>query len=67
LAFAAMREGLAYVHSHMVAVLDEYQNRGVGRMLKLAQRENALDRGINLMEWTFDPRPRRFLCARAWA
>jgi hypothetical protein len=28
---------------------------GWGRMLKLAQRENALDRGINLMEWTFDP------------
>jgi len=55
LAFAAMREGLAYLHSHMVAVLDEYQNRGVGRMLKLAQRENALDRGINLIEWTFDP------------
>lgn len=52
LAFAAMREGLAYLHSHMVAVLDEYQNRGVGRMLKLAQRENALDRGINLIEWT---------------
>ena len=55
LAFAAMREGLAYLHSHMVAVLDEYQNRGVGRMLKLAQGENALDRGINLIEWTFDP------------
>jgi len=55
LAFAAMREGLAYLHSHMVAVLEEYQNRGVGRMLKLAQRENALDRGINLIEWTFDP------------
>jgi predicted GNAT superfamily acetyltransferase len=55
LAFAAMREGRAYLHSHMVAVLDEYQNRGVGRLLKLAQRENALDRGINLIEWTFDP------------
>jgi predicted GNAT superfamily acetyltransferase len=55
LAFVATREGLAYLHSHMVAVLDEYQNREMGRMLKLAQRENALDRGINLIEWTFDP------------
>ena len=55
LAFAAMREGLAYLHSHMVAVLDEYQNRGVGRLLKLAQRADALQRGINLIEWTFDP------------
>jgi predicted GNAT superfamily acetyltransferase len=55
LAFAAMRDGLTYLHSHMVGVLDEYQNRGVGRLLKLAQREDALERGINLIEWTFDP------------
>jgi predicted GNAT superfamily acetyltransferase len=39
----------------MVGVIDEYQNRGVGRLLKLAQREDALERGINLIEWTFDP------------
>jgi predicted GNAT superfamily acetyltransferase len=32
-----------------------YQNGGVGRMLKLAQRADALDRGINRIEWTFDP------------
>jgi len=55
LAFAAMREGLTYLHSHMVGVVEEYQNRGVGRVLKLAQREDALERGINLIEWTFDP------------
>lgn len=55
LAFAAMREGLSYLHSHMVGVVEEYQNRGVGRLLKLAQREDALARGINLIEWTFDP------------
>ena len=55
LAFAAMREGLGYLHSHMVGVLEEYQNRGVGRLLKLAQREDALRRGIRLIEWTFDP------------
>ena len=55
LAFAAMREGLTYLHSHMVGVVEGYQNRGVGRLLKLAQREDALERGINLIEWTFDP------------
>jgi predicted GNAT superfamily acetyltransferase len=55
LAFAAAREGLTYLHSHMVGVLAEYQNRGVGRLLKLAQRQDALNRGINLIEWTFDP------------
>ena len=42
LAFAAMRDGLIYLHSHMVGVVEEYQNRGVGRLLKLAQREDAL-------------------------
>jgi predicted GNAT superfamily acetyltransferase len=55
LAFAAMRGGFTYLHSHMVGVVEEYQNRGVGRLLKLAQREDALQRGINLIEWTFDP------------
>jgi predicted GNAT superfamily acetyltransferase len=55
LAFAAMRDGFTYLHSHMVGVVEGYQNRGVGRLLKLAQREDALERGINLIEWTFDP------------
>ena len=39
----------------MLAVAPEYRNRGVGKMLKLAQREDALARGIELIEWTFDP------------
>jgi predicted GNAT superfamily acetyltransferase len=54
-AFAAMREGFTYLHSHMVGVVEGYQNRGVGRLLKLAQRDDALERGISLIEWTFDP------------
>jgi predicted GNAT superfamily acetyltransferase len=44
-----------FLHSHMTAVLPEYQNRGIGRRLKLFQREEALGRGIRLIEWTFDP------------
>jgi len=55
LAFAAYRSGELYLHSHMAAVLPEYQNRGIGRELKLAQREDALSRDLNLIEWTFDP------------
>jgi predicted GNAT superfamily acetyltransferase len=47
--------GKIYLHSHMLGVLAEYRNAGVGRMLKLAQREDALARGIDLIEWTFDP------------
>lgn len=55
LAFAAHRGGELYLHSHMTAVLPEYQNRGIGRELKLAQRQDALSRDIGLVEWTFDP------------
>lgn len=55
LGFAAWREGRTYLHSHMTAVLPEFQGRGIGKKLKLAQRQNALDRGFDLIEWTFDP------------
>jgi len=44
-----------YLHSHMLAVRDGYRNRGIGVELKLAQRSEALARGIRKMEWTFDP------------
>jgi len=44
-----------YLHSHMLGVLPEYRDSGAGRMLKLAQREDALARGFDLVEWTFDP------------
>lgn len=55
MALPGWRNGQAYLHSHMLAVRPEYRNRGVGRRLKLAQRADALERGIRLMEWTFDP------------
>ena len=47
--------GKTYLHSHMLGVLPDYRNAGVGRMLKLTQRDDALRRGIQLIEWTFDP------------
>jgi predicted GNAT superfamily acetyltransferase len=45
----------SYLHSHMLGVLPAYRDSGVGRTLKLAQRDDALARGIDLIEWTFDP------------
>jgi predicted GNAT superfamily acetyltransferase len=45
----------AYLHSHMLAVRESYRDLGLGRRLKLAQRDDALQRGIALIEWTFDP------------
>ncbi len=47
--------GKSYLHSHMLGVLGKYRDAGVGRRLKLAQREEALSRDIDLIEWTFDP------------
>src|SRR5262249_26266224 len=47
--------GRPYLHSHMLGVLPKYHNAGIGRRLKLRQREDALARGIELIEWTFDP------------
>ena len=47
--------GMSYLHSHMLGVMDGYRDRGVGRMLKLEQRKDALARGLALIEWTFDP------------
>lgn len=49
------RTGHVYLHSHMLAVRKEYRNGGLGRRMKLMQREDALARGIELIEWTFDP------------
>ena len=55
MALPGFRDGRPYLHSHMLAVLPEYRNAGLGRRLKLAQRDDAVERGFELMEWTFDP------------
>jgi len=47
--------GTPYLHSHMLGVMPAYHNAGIGRQLKLRQREDALERGIEMIEWTFDP------------
>jgi len=49
------RSGHVYLHSHMLAVRKDHRNGGLGRRLKMLQREEALVRGIELIEWTFDP------------
>ena len=43
------------MYSVMAGVLPAYQGQGIGRRLKLAQREFALQIGIPLITWTFDP------------
>lgn len=50
-----MKDGRPMQWSHMMGVVPEHRRTGLGRALKLGQRERALAAGFDLMEWTFDP------------
>jgi len=54
-AMPGIRDGAPYWYSQMLAVTNEFRNHGLGSALKLAQRDDARQRGIRLIEWTFDP------------
>lgn len=43
------------IHSDMLAVLPRYRGHGLGKRLKLAQRDAALAIGVTRITWTFDP------------
>jgi predicted GNAT superfamily acetyltransferase len=53
--FPGFEDERRVIHSDMLAVRDADRDRGVGRALKLAQREHALARGVDRITWTFDP------------
>jgi len=50
-----LKHGKPTQWSHMLGVLDECRSAGVGRELKLLQRERTLAMGLDLVEWTYDP------------
>src|ERR1051325_2624777 len=52
---AAGRGNEIFGYSHMMAVANDYQNKGVGARLKWAQRARALSEGRRLIKWTWDP------------
>jgi predicted GNAT superfamily acetyltransferase len=52
---AGIKHGKPTQWSHMLGVVPEYRGAGVGRRLKLMQRERALEMGLDLIEWTYDP------------
>ena len=54
-AFPGYRDRHVELHSDMTGLLPAYRDRGIGYRLKLAQRDWALDRGIPVVTWTFDP------------
>jgi predicted GNAT superfamily acetyltransferase len=51
---ALMGRNVVY-NSHLAAVVEELRHKDIGYRLKLAQRERALEAGIPLIIWTFDP------------
>ena len=53
--FPAIFHGKLCQHSHLLAVLPQYQGYGLGKTLKWAQRSEALNLGYDLMTWTYDP------------
>lgn len=55
LGFLGREEDRLYHYSHMTGVVPAFQNRHVGRALKLRQREEALAQGLDEIRWTFDP------------
>ena len=55
LALVGYRDGAVFLHSHHTGVQHDYRDRGVGRRIKLFQREEALSRDIRFIQWTFDP------------
>ena len=50
------------VHSHMLATVPHRRHKGVGYALKLAQRAQALEVGLEVVRWTFDP----LIARNAW-
>ena len=54
-AFPGFENGRLILHSDMLAVKPAYLSLGLGLPLKLAQRQHALDKGIETITWTFDP------------
>lgn len=55
LSVPAFMRGEKAFYSHMTGVRQDYQSTGIGRRLKWAQRERALELGVKLIKWTFEP------------
>lgn len=53
--FTGFRQGKPVHWSHMLAVRPAYRDAGVGKRLKLYQREVLLGMGIQVVFWTYDP------------
>ncbi|MGO0061969.1 GNAT family N-acetyltransferase [Brevibacillus fluminis] len=53
--FAGFKAGKSHLCSHMLGILPAYRDWGIGKQLKLRQREWAIAYGYEKMTWTYDP------------
>lgn len=53
--YLGMSGGTLYLFSMRAGILPAYQSMGLGTKLKLAQREQMLRNGVDLIVWTYDP------------
>lgn len=53
--FPGILNGETIIHSDMLGVTSEYRSQSLGYLLKCAQRDAALARGIKKITWTYDP------------
>lgn len=53
--FAGYDNGKSYLCSHMLGIDEAYRSQGIGEMLKRKQREIAIEKGYDMMQWTYDP------------
>ena len=57
--FLARHEGQPALHSHVTGLIPSARGTGLGRAIKLHQREWARANGVQQIVWTFDPLVRR--------
>jgi len=53
--YLGMAGAKLYLFSQRMGVLPEFQAQGLGYQLKVAQREQMLRQGIDIVVWTYDP------------
>ncbi|MGM9924518.1 MAG: GNAT family N-acetyltransferase [Bacillus sp. (in: firmicutes)] len=53
--FPGFQDHSVYLCSHMMGIHEDYRGKGIGELLKRKQREIALEKGIKIINWTFDP------------
>ena len=59
LGFLGRHNGELVLHSHVTGILPGVRKTGLGRQMKLHQRQWAAEQGLETIVWTFDPLVRR--------